>query len=209
MRNFGVVAANEHYHIYRSAELGKHGLEELKELLDDAQLPFPKTIIYMNAEGYAFPLYFAIDEYKAQDDYGYTFFHSFGTPRTYLDGHNPYEPRDVIDKRRYLGHFARKYFDFGDGNVCGGVEALILILNLILDQTRQPVLFHCLGGMHRTGMVAMILRSMQKMPWEEIVAEYHAHNPFPRQENLDFVLQFTKEPVFHKLCDLYGFFLNS
>lgn len=210
MRNFGIVSATERYQIYRSAELGSHGLAELKEALDQANLPFPKTIIYMNSAGYAFPLYFALEEYKAQEEYGFRFFHPFGTPRTYVDGYNPYHPTDVIDKRTILGHFARKYFAYGDGNVCGGVEAVILILNLILDPSNQPVLFHCLGGMNRTGMIAMIIRYMQKMPWDKILAEYHQHaKPFARQENIDFVLEFIKSPAFMKLCDVYSFLLNN
>lgn len=209
MRNFGIVSATQRYHIYRSAELGKRGLSELYDELEAANMPFPKTIVYMNAEGYSFPLYFAIDEWKLQSEYGYRFFHPFGFPRTYLDGYDPYHPTDVIDKLRYLGPVGRKYFDLGDGTIQGGIDTLTWILELILDPKNQPVLFHCLGGMHRTGMVAMLIRFMQKMPWERIVSEYHAFNPFPRKENIEFVSEFIKDPHYLKLCDKYSFLLNT
>jgi hypothetical protein len=205
MHNFGILAAQAPYFIYRSAELGNDGLREVSTYLNQKGMPFPKTIIYMNAEGYSFPLYFAIQEYNAQAKYGFQFFHSFGTPRTYLDGQDPYNPTDIIDRRRYLGPIGRRYFKYGDGKVTGGIDNLVLILNKILDPNNQPVLFHCLGGLHRTGMVAMLIRTIQGMPWKDIVDEYHEYNRlFPRENNIEFVEKFQSDPRFIEIRDKYA-----
>lgn len=204
MRNFGVLAAKDPYFIYRSCELGKAGLSELKQHLVNAGLPFPKTIIYMNAEGYALPLYYAIDEWKAQEQYGFKFYHPFGSVRTYLDGQDPYHPTDVIDKFRYLGMVGRRYFNLGDGEITGGIEQLFTILNLIVDPENQPVLFHCMGGFHRTGIVAMLIRVLQGMAWKDLIQEYHHFNPlFPREKNIDFVERFASDIRFLQLWQKY------
>lgn len=205
MHNFGILAKKAPYFIYRSAELGNDGLREVEKYLSQEGLPFPKTIIYMNAEGYAFPLYFAIQEYKAQEKYGFTFFHSFGNPRTYLDGQDPYYPTDVIDKFQYLGPIGRRYFKLGDGKITGGIDNLVTILNLVLDPANQPVLFHCLGGLHRTGMVAMLIRVIQGMKWDDIVNEYHQYNRlFPRERNIKFVERFQNDKRFIEIWDKFA-----
>lgn len=205
MHNFGILAAKDPYFIYRSGELGKSGLKDIKEFLCGADLPFPKTIIYMNAEGYAFPLYFAIDEYKAQSQYGFKYYHPFGNPRTYLDGVDPHNPTDNIDKLRYLGVVGRRYFERGNGQIIGGISNLLTILKLILDPENQPVLFHCLGGFHRTGMVAMLIRVIQGMTWTDLIEEYHKFNPlFPRQQNIDFVERFVNDDRFVELWNKHA-----
>ena len=205
-RNFGVVEFSDKHQIYRSAYLGKKGLAELAVHLEKENLPFPKTIVYMNKPGYAFPFYFALEEYEAQEKYGFSFYHSFGEPRTYLDGHNPYEPTDKIDRHLYLGLKAKKYFGFGDGEITGGVDNLLKIVELIIDPKNQPVLFHCFGGFHRTGMVAMIMRHMQGWSWEGIEYEYRMFNPhFPRQENIAFVRKFVNDPSYLDLAHKYPF----
>lgn len=203
-RNFGVVINNDTYQIYRSGKLGKHGLKKLANYLYKEGLPFPKTIVYMNKQGYAFPFYFAIQEYKEQERYGFTFYHPFGKLRTYLDGQDPYQPTDVIDRSLYLGHVGRKYFDYGDGKVAGGVETLLLNLVIILEPVNQPVLFHCFGGFHRTGIVAMLIRYMQGWEEKDIIAEYHKYNPsFPREKNIDFVKAFSQDERFLELKRIY------
>ena len=205
MHNFGILAAKEPYFIYRSAELGSEGLKQMKVLLDGLDLPFPKTIIYMNAEGYAFPLYFAIQEWKAQAEYDFKYYHPFGDPRTYLDGVDPYKATDNIDKAKYLGVVGRRYFQRGNGQIIGGISNLVTILKLILDPANQPVLFHCLGGFHRTGMVAMLIRVIQGMTWGDIIEEYHKFNPlFPRQKNIDFVNRFADDRRFIELWDKHS-----
>lgn len=216
--NFGTVIYNPVYQIYRSAELGKLGLKQLKKTLEEEGKIFPRTIIYMNAEGYAFPLYFAIEEFKGQKEYGYSFFHPFqvhfgNSPRTYIDGQNPYEPTDIIDSWKYYGIMASRYspaIEKGNGKITGGIENVIEVLNIILAQKYQPVLFHCLGGFHRTGMIAMLLRKMQGWNNEQIVSEYGKYNPiFYRPKNVEFIMRFSQSEEFTKLKEQFERNMNG
>ncbi len=169
--NFGVLVQNEKYQIYRSEKLGEDGLETVQNYFKKRNWDFPKTIIYMNDEGYE-PFYeFAVEEAKLQKKYGYQFYHSFGYQhRTYLDGYNPYNPQDDIDDRFFTSLIIE---NFGPtppdqvGQVDGDMDSLMRIMNLILDPKNQPVLFHCWGGRHRTGMVAMIIRQIQGGIWSK------------------------------------------
>lgn len=219
---FGVVVNNDDYQIYRSMMLGKRGLKKLKKHLEEEELRFPKTIIYMNSAGYKFPLYFSIEEYDLQEKYGYEFFHSFGDIRTYLDGHNPYDPQDDIDTKRILGHHARKKFELRDDGIDGDLDDFFTILKIVLDPSKQPVLFHCFGGRHRTGMIALALRYMQGGWWLDgpkhkrygremnpAQFEYYRFNHlFYRKENLDFIEKVSQDPRFLELKDQYGFYLK-
>lgn len=147
--NFGVVVKNENYQIYRSSALGRKGLLYLKTYLKNKKLPYPKTIIYMNHHGY-YNGGFATQEIALQRTFGYTFYHSKGAPSTYLEGHDPRSPKKDVT---------------GDGVKDGDVEAFYRIMELVLDRENQPVLFHCLGGRHRTGMIAMAIRTIQGGHW--------------------------------------------
>lgn len=221
--NFGVVLKNDTFSIYRSAALGSSGLKLLKWYLDSNDLPFPKTVIYMNKNGYAFPQYFALQQYLKRDDYGFAFYHPFGELRTYVDGDNPYEPSEDIDTKSVLGKSARRYFELRDDGVDGGLQTVLEIVNVILDPANQPVLFHCHGGRHRTGMLAMILRYLQggfwvngpktkKMGLELNPAqyEYYMFNKLLfREENIRFIERFSQDERFKVLKDQYGDLLQE
>lgn len=200
VKNFGIVIDNATYKIYRSAELGRDGIDALAQ----SGVEFPKTIIYMNWEGYSFPFYFAIEEYKESIKRGFKFYHPHGEIRTYLDGDDPFNPTDRIDSFMRFGIFARRLFKPGNNEIVGGVDSLLRILNLILDPANQPVLFHCLGGMHRTGMVAMTLRMIQGWSMDAAEHEYRLFNPHLfRQSNVDFVAAFTADPRFQELVEKF------
>ena len=226
--NFGVVVYNPVYTIYRSAHLGKSELKHLKKILKEDQLPFPRTIIYMNSNGYKFPLYHAVEEYEALISLRYgpvDYYHSFDSQvRTYVDGHNPYAPTLDIDQGEPLGHKAREYFTVTpDDGIDGGMENVLRVLGLILDANNQPVLFHCHGGMHRTGMIGMILRYLQGGEWVDgpkvtrygmalnpAQYEYYKFNSlFFRKENIEFVEQFAQDPRFIDLKNAYGQLLQN
>ena len=214
---FGVMVNNEDYTIYRSAKLGKSGFKTLDGYLRKRDLPFPKTVIYMNKTGYKFPFYFALEEFHLKNRYNFTFYHSFGPNRTYLDGHNPYEADDDIDTKWNLGRHARKYFDFRNDGVDGGISTFYKILGIILEPKNQPVLFHCHGGRHRTGMIAMALRHIQGGDWIEgkhhrrmgmdlnpAEYEYYKFNHMMfRKENIEFIRQLNKDSNFIKLKKNY------
>lgn len=219
--NFGVVLNNNTYTIYRSAALGKSGLKTLQKHLQKEKLPFPKTIVYMNKNGYKFPFYFSLQEFFAERSkkYGtFKFYHPFGKERTYLDGHNPYYPEKDIDSKSILGRHARKYFELKDDGVDGGIENLMRILNIVLNPSNQPVLFHCHGGKHRTGMVALIIRYLQGGWWTDdfykkrwrmdlnpAQYEYYKYNKLLfRKDNLYFVEDFSNDQLFYQLDEKYG-----
>lgn len=218
--NFGLVVKNSNYVIYRSSALGSAGLNLLRGYLNRHALLFPKTIIYMNKGGYIFPSHFAIEEYEesfSETHENFTFFHPFGTLRTYVDGENPYYPTDRIDSPLVLGREAQKYFSFKGNEIAGGVDTVLEILKIVLDPERQPVLFHCEGGLHRTGMIAMLLRFIQGGYWVdgprwrygdlELNAaeyEYYKFNPVLfRENNIKFVEEFSQDPRFLELKDKY------
>jgi hypothetical protein len=206
--NFGVVKRNSTYQIYRSEILGTQGLNAVLSHLKKNNLPAPKTIIYMNTDGFSDKDLRAMEEFQAQQTLSFEFFHSFRYDyRTYLDGGNPSSPSEDIDDGRYLGASATAAFGaIVDPAHDGGEDAFKRILNVVLDPSRQPVLFHCLGGRHRTGMVAMALRYIEGGAWLEgsytvrvppffqkrdlnlAQHEYYLHNPSQfRGVNISFV----------------------
>lgn len=212
--NFGVVINNGQYKIYRSSSLGTSGLNEVWAYLKKNNLPLPKTIIYMNDEGYKTRFLsedFALQQYALQEKYGFKMYHSFDYKyRTYLDGHDPINPSEDIDLKDNLNSTALKLFGPNpkDG-IDGGVDALTRILDVVLDPANQPVLYHCLGGKHRTGMVSMIIRHLESDKASEVVGtdsvlrsraevEYgkFAGRGSVRTENVDFVRKFIKTDKF-------------
>ncbi|MBT3984384.1 MAG: hypothetical protein HOE90_23715 [Bacteriovoracaceae bacterium] len=240
--NFGLVVNNKHYQIYRSGMLGTSRLLMLKSFLKTQKLAFPKTVIYMNKTGYNGPKdttpkilnrLFALEEYIQKSTYKYEYYHSFSpVSRTYLDGFNPYAPREDIDASGYLGVKALGFFGkISDGKKDGSVDDFVRIMNLVLKPHSGPTLFHCHGGMHRTGMVGLAIRYLQGGHWltgpkKTVYAlnktkvlkltlnpaqyEYYTHNRFIfRVENLKFIEKFSKDPRFKKLDALYGGMLRD
>lgn len=231
--NFGLVLKNDAHTIYRSEHLGTDQLKNLQKYLEDEHLPFPEIVIHMNRHGFkrTFPMFshFALQEYELSGKYGYMFYHPFHYAyRTYLDGHNPYEPEKNIDGDKYLGDDAQDYFGMIDHpEPDGGTDAFLRIMHLVLGSD-QPVLFHCTGGRHRTGMIAMGIRYLQGGEWingkkrkvtvnifgpklelNPAQYEYYLHNKTQfRVENLRFIEEFSKEPAFEELRRMYQDSLN-
>lgn len=221
--NFGIVLKDLVHIIYRSHKLDNDDIKELFDHLDEKGLRRPKTIIHMNKNGYggwaSFFLTNAIEEYNASFSYGFDFYHPFHPSlRTYLDGHNPFKPKSDIDNQKWGNSDALKLFDFGrkDGPD-GGIDELERILQVVIDPKAQPVLFHCQGGRHRTGMIAMIIRNFQGGIWVNGLKtamkidgkkyflapyeyEYYRHNKeLMRSENIDFVREYVKTESFAAL----------
>ena len=215
----GILVNNSIYKIYRTKNLGEDGLEDLEEYTKEKGLVFPKTIISMNHWGYKFPSYSSMEEYQLKEKYDYKFYHSFGHgERTYLDGYNPYYPTVDIDTTAKLGRKARKIFELRNDGIDGGIDNFFKILRIVLDTKNQPVLFHCFGGRHRTGMIAMALRYMQGGKWTNgfykekkgirmnlAQYEYYKFNrSLFRKENLEFIEQVKDDPRFIELKIQYG-----
>tara|TARA_B100001964_G_C13822127_1_gene417778 strand:- start:49 stop:594 length:546 start_codon:yes stop_codon:yes gene_type:complete len=177
----------------------------------------------MNKTGYKFPFYFALDEYHQKNKYSFNFFHSFGEERTYLNGHNPYETDEDIDSKWNLGRHGRKHFKLRDDGVDGDVSDFFRVLQMVLNEENQPVLFHCHGGRHRTGMIAMAIRYIQEGPWLEghhhsrwgmdlnpAEYEYYKFNKLLfRKENVEFIRQLNTDHNFLLLKEKYGKLLRG
>ena len=228
--NFGVVVNNSNYTIYRSAKLGAKGLKTLYRSLKELNLPIPKTIIYMNDEGYKKGLLdyittkgnplFSLEQYNLSDVYGFKYYHSFlYEERTYLDGYSPMFPREDIDLENKLGSLAVDLFgpNPNDGPD-RDLEDFYFILDLILDPSHGPVLFHCLGGMHRTGIMGLALRYLQGEQWvknslgrgeNKAQKEYRKYNRFiPRKENFNFINTISNTERFKSYISEYQEKLN-
>ncbi|MCB9229511.1 MAG: tyrosine-protein phosphatase [Deltaproteobacteria bacterium] len=231
--NFGVLINNEAHTIYRSAHLGTSELKKLWSYMKSRQLPTPEIVIHMNRHGFRrkFPMFshFALQEYELSTDYGYEFYHAFHYPyRTYLDGEDPYNPTKNIDSSGYLGSRARDYFgEINDPEKDGGIEDFMRIMHLILS-SQEPVLFHCTGGRHRTGIVGLTIRYLQGGEWingkkrkvtvnilgptlklNPAQYEYYLHNKtLFRMKNINFIEKFQHDPRFMELQYLYRDSLN-
>ena len=214
---FGVVIRNSTFQIYRSARLGEKGLQTLEALLREHELPFPKTIIHMNKLGYGFPFRYAIEEHcLSQSGFGghrFDFFHPYEQPSTYIGGIDPTQFSPLDKKLYFFSREARAKFPLAQSSIENGESALITILNLILHPIRQPILFHCHSGRHRTGMIAMLLRYLEGGYWTQgphreryglmlnpAQFEYYRFNHlFFRKENLDFCTRFMQNPSYTDL----------
>ena len=232
--NLGVLVNNDEFQIYRSERLGKEGVEEVFAGLSELGFKTPKTVIYMYYMNYSFFLDHAVEEYEIQENFGFKFYHSYDKNiRTYLDGRNPLSPTKDIDDLDSLNIWARPsqsaitQFEIKpDGKVDGGKDAFYRILEIVLNPKNQPVLFHCHGGIHRTGIIAMAIRYLQGGPWTKTLRvpyyhddllisnkakqEYIIFNPKkPRVENFQFIDVVSLEPEFKKLSEIYQARLNK
>ena len=237
--NFGTLVSNAEYKIYRSAWLGKKRLMNLHEKMEELDLDFPKAIIYMNKTGYKWwswktvftGLDFAWQEYSLQEELGFRFFHSFDYEnRTYIDGHNPFFPTLDIDSMNLLGRSAKRAFgESPDDGVDGGIESFFRVLDMVLNIDNQPVLFHCWGGRHRTGMIALAIRYIQggdfikelpidsQFEWKEMTIktkaeiEYlkYASNVKGRPENIYFMRRLVGSDRFQEYIKTYRDLLQN
>jgi hypothetical protein len=146
-----------------------------------------------------------------------------------LHGHNP-----LIDETEYLAsnytdNESSEAFAVERGSfIPARKENFYRILELVLS-SEGPVLFHCTGGIHRTGMVGMAVRNLQGGVWTEEFAEpirivsysnfsggqeiilnnyaeveYVMHNHYQvRLENFEAVRQLAQEDRFKQLYERY------
>ena len=69
------------------------------------------------------------------------------------------------------------------------------IINYATKEENQPVLIHCRGGRHRTGMIAGVLEKIAGKDMKKIIKEYRGYSGFffwqwPRKENEEFIREF-------------------
>jgi len=70
-------------------------------------------------------------------------------------------------------------------------ETMGIILELVLDKKRHPVLIHCKQGRHRTGCVVGVLRKVSGWNLGSILDEYKAYaEPKPRDCDITYLTGF-------------------
>ena len=254
--NFGVLILNPYFQISRSTGLGKKGLETLKSHLIKNKLPLPSKIIYLNKDGYQTTLKswikalfgpksaknhsgnFAAEERDLStesDDFENGFFpFTFIHPQkynVYIEGHGVFSHKGRIKGAKI------PYQDETLSEELGGRTALFEVLRHILTHNGM-INFHCKGGIHRTGMTALMIRYLQGGVWtrpfpEPMILkatqriglitkkisvslrnpaelEYYRHNSKNfRSENLEAIRDFSEELKFKCLASQFSPLLNT
>ena len=238
--NFGVVINNERYQLYRSQALGEEGVERIFEMMHEHTLNLPAKVVFMNKEGYAksslsrklseyFDIArgmgpFAFEEESLFSDSGkysdVEFYHPLSHD-VFLSGQNPLEdvpsPHQIhIGDGKYVNLYASR------GN-------FFKVLDILLKDQGSS-LFHCTGGLHRTGMISLALRHIQggvwlkefkkpvvirtKLFWQNSLknlaeVEYYLHNPMKfRMVNINAMRTLVHQPEFEELKTKYKNLLN-
>ncbi|MFK7822570.1 MAG: tyrosine-protein phosphatase [Oligoflexales bacterium] len=256
--NFGVVVNNSRHRLYRSKALGELGTRELFSFLQENNLLIPNLVIFMNKQGYKQPsnlsggLYgfgaslriedgvFAFEESQIFSKFGarpeVSFYHPLNSP-VYLSGQDVVNDSLAFPIDAYVDQDIKKYFEAqirksGTGeHIVAKKDNFYFILKLVLE-SRDPVLFHCTGGRHRTGMIAMAIRYIQGSFWtksfrQEIKVripnikhlvglrnlaeiEYYLHNKrYLREKNLESLRALSQEARFKVLVKKFGPTLNA
>ncbi len=251
--NFGVLVHNKYHHIYRSKALGDSGTEELFTHLLVNQLPLPTRVIFINKDGFKKKIWakipyvthfirgtdnFAMQEHRLFNPNGrfpeVEFWHPLNL-NVYLHGHNPLEDVDSYPALSYVDREAAAEFSLSSQQqITASKQNFYTILEMILNH-EGGVLFHCTGGVHRTGMVSMAIRKLQGGQWTKPFAEpirivsysnlssgqviyldnlaeveYVMHNHHNvRLENFEAVRALAEEPEFQLLYQRYHQQLNT
>ncbi len=246
---FGVLVNNENFHIYRSKALGESGFYRLRSHLFEHHLPLPKLVVYTNKDGYrkktivhqmqrfshAFNNFsdFAYQEAIVFSEQGIEYRHPLNAS-VFLAGHNLLHTQDRVSWREALSEVSRFYFvdllsRLKHRPFESKQENIYNVLELILQN--KDVLFHCTGGIHRTGMVSMAIRYLQGGPWtwpfpypvvvfsgkglrEELhnhaELEYFLHNRDRfRRDNLNAIRELAEQERFKNLVVTYRDLLNA
>ena len=92
---------------------------------------------------------------------------------------------------------SQKPLDADANDECGPKPSQVLIANVLaiaINPERQPVLVHCMNGIHVTGLVVAILRKLQHWPEASYVEEFEHftkdHMPMSEDEKT-FVVTFS------------------
>jgi hypothetical protein len=171
--NFAVVLEGL---VYRSKNLGRNGIDELSKELHEANFPAIKSIASIHVMGFGgVGGDYNLQEIATAKARGITFLHTYAYDKNlmvYMDGTDPskiietdpdhgniYEP-DTVNKfipdagvRRQLGvdrSMAEKRVVLGD------TKDFLQSLSNMIDAP-WPLLIHCKGGRHKTGMFSLII----------------------------------------------------
>ncbi|MFK7825648.1 MAG: tyrosine-protein phosphatase [Oligoflexales bacterium] len=253
--NFGAVIHNKYHKIYRSKALGERGVEELFSFMNRAKLELPSTVVFMNKEGYKRSIVgswvspithvfngiipFVYEQAKMFGKGGkfanISFFHPLNS-RVFLSGQDPLNdvvslPISTIAEPDIVNYFAEEISDNGIVNIIASRSSFFNTLELVLAG-KGPVLFHCTGGLHRTGMIALSIRYLQGGIWLKpfknplevktglqgkisklsnlAEVEYYLHNTWNfRSKNLNALRNIVEAEEFKELQKRYQNTLNE
>jgi len=233
--NFGEVIPGL---VYRSRHLGVSGLTWLQKWLTSVQRPFIKSIASVHVYGYGggkfkhklgslimpeyFNLTYNIEEYDFAKCHDLQFLHSYSPDpqmRVYFDGE---DPSDIPENDSSHGNIYRNStlalylsetainlmnININHDPVAGDTyDFLTSLLNII--EAPWPILMHCKGGKHKTGMLAMVFSWLYKTEiekdsyydfenfWDsELKPSYYQFNSDPEEKNLKFVKNLLTEKI--------------
>jgi protein-tyrosine phosphatase len=189
-------------------------LDHLQRLWDFAKTKIGRVQEYALSDFASDQEYISKNGNEEDNLFRFEFLHG-GNSDVYLAGSNPMveAPNPMV------------FYD-GDRNEVirkGDKESVFQVLKEILT-SEGPVQFHCKGGLHRTGMVALLIRYLQGGRWMEgglpeikkngvsnlAEYEYFLHNRRGfRKQNLKAMRTFVREDRFKCLQDRFSCFLNS
>ena len=170
--NFGVIWEGM---IYRSAKLGAEGIGTVFHQLKKFGQATPQSIASLHVMGFGGPGgSYNLEEIEACENRGVTFLHSYHPDpflTVYMDGTNP-ASIDINDPHHgniYKRETLKKYIPEKKNREKLGIRQSLLKERVVIGDTMDflqtienlidapwPLLIHCKGGRHKTGMIAMI-----------------------------------------------------
>lgn len=172
--NFGVILDG---FIYRSKSLGKKGVEEVSKLFAEQNIIPLKSIASIHVMGFGGPYgSYNLEEMAECEKREMTFLHSFHfdpSKTIFMDGTDPSHVDEsgsqhgnifkqdlfdefIPDKKVQLSLRTKEILASGRKNRGDTMDFLTSLENLI--DASWPILIHCKGGRHKTGMFAMIFQ---------------------------------------------------
>lgn len=166
--HFNALRLTKGHEVMRSKILGGRSLLDLADRYDI------NSVIFVNKSGFyknKKDEYLGLEEYLLKEQLGIRYFHPFGMKSVYVDGKNPlFERSKFYPLHEYLDHYAaRAIFNdeslIANRNITVKFENIMNAMRIVLNKKNQPILIHCSGGKHRTGMLVMLLRWLQGGWW--------------------------------------------
>ena len=195
--NFAVVLENM---VYRSSLLGKKGMREVWATLKKAGVPRPKSIASIHVMGFGgVGGTYNLEELEEAEKKGITFLHSYHYNKNltvYMDGTDPSKivENDPHHGNIYIQETVNRFIP--DENIqkklkidksiaenrylSGDTEDFLQSLENMIDAP-WPILIHCKGGRHKTGMFAMVFEYLAYK--SAMKAEYSEEISIPAYKN--------------------------
>ena len=195
--NFSVVLDGM---IYRSSLLGKKGMQEMWHTLKKEGVPRPNSIASIHVMGFGgVGGTYNLEELEESKKKGLTFLHSYHYSKhltVYMDGTDPSKivENDPHHGNIYTQETVNKFIpdeniqqmlkidqSLAEGRyLSGDTEDFLQSVENMIDAP-WPILIHCKGGRHKTGMFAMIFEYLAYKA--SMKAEYSEEVSIPAYKN--------------------------